>query len=515
MTTTILAWKDTLKKVKEIIDKAPIGYVLDYEISPDKTLKEALISVTGKTFVARAKISKIAPYENEKNVLKKKKDKLKTIVQIEKIEEIQDDIVNYEEITGGSIDKILSFAVLARKEEAKIEFRDPMEGKLSSEVKSIIRQVEKEGSNLPVKIAEQLVAARKKYGIGEKDFDKLIRVTLEKYKENGVVPFEAVGIVGAQSIGEPGTQMTMRTFHFAGVAEMDVTLGLPRLIEIVDARKTPSTPSMTIFLTEKARGDEDKAVGLARSIEATTLLDIADIEVNTTESYVLIMLDRQKMQERGLKREEILPRLKKIRMQKTTITEEENEIRLSLDEPSFKRIYQLYENLKTFQVKGLDGIKRAIVKFDQKAKEWIIYTQGSNLAGVMELKDVDYARTKTNDIIEISQVLGVEAAREAIIEESTSTLHNAGLTTDIRHLMLVADMMTFSGVVEAIGRHGISGKKASVLARAAFEITSKHLLNAGLIGEVDRLNGVAENIIVGQPITLGTGAVKLSYRREE
>jgi DNA-directed RNA polymerase subunit A" len=512
---TTLAWKDTLKKVKEIIDKAPIGYCLDYEIPAEKSMKEALITVTGKTFVAKAKISKITPYKNEKNILKKKKDKLKTLVMIEKIEEIQDDIVNYEEVNGESIDKILSFAILTRKEEAKIELREPMEGKLSGEVKSVLRQVEKEGNSLPIKIAEQLANAKKQYNIGEKDFDKLLKVTVEKYKETEVDPFEAVGIVGAQSIGEPGTQMTMRTFHFAGVAEMDVTLGLPRLIEIVDARKTPSTPSMTIYLSEKAKGDEDRAVGLARSIEATTLLDIADIEVNTTEGFVLIMLDKQKMQERGLKREEILPKLKKIRMQKTTITEEENEIKLSLDEPSFKKIYQLYESLKTFQVKGLDGIRRAIVKFDQKAKEWVLYTQGSNLAGVLELKDVDFARTKTNDIIEISQVLGVEAAREAIIEESTSTLHNAGLNTDIRHLMLVADMMTFSGTVEAIGRHGISGKKASVLARAAFEITSKHLLNAGLIGEVDRLNGVAENIIVGQPITLGTGAVKLAYRREE
>ncbi len=512
---TILAWKDTLKKVKEILEKAPIGYCLDYEIPADKSIKEALITVTGKTFIAKAKISKIAPYQNEKNVLKKKKDKLKTLITIEKIEEIQDDIVNYEEVSGGSVDKVLSFAVIVKKEEAKIELPDHMEGKLNSEVKSLIRQVEKDGNSLPVKIAEQLTAAKKHYGIGEKDFEKLIKATLEKYKETGVDPYEAVGIVGAQSIGEPGTQMTMRTFHFAGVAEMDVTLGLPRLIEIVDARKTPSTPSMTIFLTEKARGDEDRAVSLARSIESTTLLDVADIEVNTTEGYVLILLDKQKMQERGLKREEIMPKLKKIRMQKTVISEEENKIRLSQEEPSYKKIYQLYENLKTFQVKGLDGIKRAIVKFDQKAKEWVIYTQGSNLAGVMELKDVDYARTKTNDIIEISQVLGVEAAREAIIEESTSTLHNAGLNTDIRHLMLVSDMMTFSGNVEAIGRHGISGKKASVLARAAFEITSKHLLNAGLIGEVDKLNGVAENIIVGQPITLGTGAVKLSYRREE
>ncbi len=512
---TVLAWKDTLKKVKELIDKAPVGYCLDYDIPPDKAVKEALITITGKMFVAKAKISKIAPYQNEKNVIKKKKDKLKTLVMIEKIEEIQDDIVNYEEVNGGSVDKILSYVILSRKEEAKIIQREPMEEKLSNDVKAILHQVEKDGVDLPVKIAEQLAEAKKQYKIEGKDFDKLVKAAVEKYKETEVDPFEAVGIVGAQSIGEPGTQMTMRTFHFAGVAEMDVTLGLPRLIEIVDARKTPSTPSMTIYLSEKARGDEDKAVGLARSIESTTLLDIADIEVNTTESYVKILLDKQKMQERGLKREEILPRIKKIRMQKTTITEEENEIRLTLDEPSFKRIYQLYENLKTFQVKGLGGIKRAIVKFDQKAKEWVIYTQGSNLAGVLELKDVDFSRTRTNDIIEISQVLGVEAAREAIIEESTSTLHNAGLNTDIRHLMLVADMMTFSGVVEAIGRHGISGKKASVLARAAFEITSKHLLNAGLIGEVDRLNGVAENIIVGQPITLGTGAVKLAYRRED
>ncbi|MGC8562493.1 MAG: DNA-directed RNA polymerase subunit A'' [Thermoplasmata archaeon] len=512
---TILAWKDTLKKVKELIDKAPVGYCLDYDIPSDKSVKEALITITGKTFVAKAKISKISPYQNEKNVMKKKKDKLKTIVTIEKIEEIQDDIVNYEEVNGGSIDKILSYAVLTRKEEAKIVQREPMEGKLSNDVKTILHQVEKDGIDLPVRIAEQLANAKKQYKVEGNDFDKLVKAAVGKYKETEVDPFEAVGIVGAQSIGEPGTQMTMRTFHFAGVAEMDVTLGLPRLIEIVDARKTPSTPSMTIYLSEKAREDEDKAVGLARAIESTILLDIADIEINTTESYVRILLDKQKMLERGLKREEILPRLKKIRMQKTTITEEENEIRLTLDEPSFKRIYQLYENLKTFQVKGLDGIKRAIVKFDQKVKEWVIYTQGSNLAGVLELKDVDFSRTRTNDIIEISQVLGVEAAREAIIEESTSTLHNAGLNTDIRHLMLVADMMTFSGVVEAIGRHGISGKKASVLARAAFEITSKHLLNAGLIGEVDRLNGVAENIIVGQPITLGTGAVKLAYRREE
>jgi len=110
-----------------------------------------------------------------------------------------------------------------------------------------------------------------------------------------------------------------------------------------------------------------------------------------------------------------------------------------------------------------------------------------------------------------SYVLGIEAARNAILEEASSTLKEQGLSVDLRHLMLVADVMTNTGVVRAIGRHGISGEKSSVLARAAFEITTTHLLNAGVVGELDPLQGVAENIIVGQPITLGTGAVKLVY----
>ncbi|MFA5311951.1 MAG: DNA-directed RNA polymerase subunit A'', partial [Methanomassiliicoccales archaeon] len=82
---------------------------------------------------------------------------------------------------------------------------------------------------------------------------------------------------------------------------------------------------------------------------------------------------------------------------------------------------------------------------------------------------------------------------------------------DIRHIMLVSDLMTADGDVKAIGRHGISGRKSSVLARAAFEITAAHLLHAALTGEEDHLDGVAENIIVGQPVTLGTGAVNLVY----
>jgi len=515
-TQQILVWKDTLKKVSEIIQKAKdstVCYCVDYDIPSNIKVKEGMITVSGKTFVVRFKISSIKPYENQQGCIFKKKDNPRTCIEISKAEEIQEDIVKYEELSGMSIEKIDTYSILRPKEEIKIELKENPLDKLDPEVKSTYDLALKIGYNLPINICKDLVAVKKKYNVSEKDYHELIKATAEKYMENLVDPYEAVGIVGAQSIGEPGTQMTMRTFHFAGIAEMDVTLGLPRLIEIVDARKTPSTPSMTIYLDEKIRNNEEKARELASKIETTTITDIADLEVNTTEMYVKIILDKEKLKERNLQKEEITSKLKKMKLQKYEIEEDGYEIKITLDEPSYKRLYNLSESLKSLQVKGVPKIRRAIVKYDDKKKEWVIYTQGSNLPAVLEMDGIDFARTKTNDIMEIAETLGIEAARQAIIDESISTLQEAGLHTDTRHLMLVADIMTYDGTVQAIGRHGVSGKKASVLARAAFEITSKHLLNAGLIGEVDKLNGVAENIIVGQPITLGTGAVNLIYKR--
>ena len=167
--------------------------------------------------------------------------------------------------------------------------------------------------------------------------------------------------------------------------------------------------------------------------------------------------------------------------------------------------------VKDSKIQGIEGIHRAIIRKEKANDEYVIYTEGSNLQKVLEKDRVDKKRTSTNSIQEIYEVLGVEAARNSIIDEASKTLDEQGLTVDIRHIMLVSDLMTNDGDVKAIGRHGISGRKSSVLARAAFEITAAHLLHAALTGEVDHLDGVAENIIVGQPVTLGTGAVNLVY----
>ncbi len=178
-------------------------------------------------------------------------------------------------------------------------------------------------------------------------------------------------------------------------------------------------------------------------------------------------------------------------------------------------LLQLEEKIRDLRLKGIPGIERANVQFDDKEGEYYLSTIGSNLSRVSEIETIDRSRTYTNNIIEVFNYLGIEAARQAIINELESTLLSARLEVDVRHLLMVADVMTSEGEVRAIGRHGVSGTKHSILARAAFEVTVNHLLKAGIIGETDRLTGVAENIIVGQPISLGTGSVELFYIPEE
>ena len=192
------------------------------------------------------------------------------------------------------------------------------------------------------------------------------------------------------------------------------------------------------------------------------------------------------------------------------VNEKENQIILSDPESSFKKLHLLELKVAKTIVAGITAVKRAIIR--KENGEYVIFTEGSALAEVLANPKVNPTFTTTNDITEICQVLGIEAGRNAIIHEMTQTLQEQGLDVDLRHCMLVADIMTAGGAVRAIGRHGISGSKTSVIARAAFEITSTHLLQAGLIGEEDHLRGVAENIILGQPVTLGTGAVKVMYK---
>lgn len=363
---------------------------------------------------------------------------------------------------------------------------------------------------LPDKIISNLSNELKKTRVTKKQLDEVIERALAAYENSRIPPCEAAGVVSAQSIGEPGTQMTMRTFHYAGVAEINVTLGLPRLIEIVDARKNPSTPMMTIFLEKEYAFDRDKARELAWKIEATYINSLGNTSTDITEMKIIIELNKKALNQRNIEVEELAGKIEEelgipVASSGTTLT-------MGPEEPSYRQLLQLGKQLRTVTLKGIKGIKRVVIRKEESG-EYVLYTEGSELKQVLGIDGVDNTRTRTNNVNEIFEVMGIEAGRAALIHEATETLNEQGLTVDIRHLMLVADIMSVDGEVKSIGRHGISGEKASVLARAAFEVTVSHLLDSGIAGDVDELRGVTENVIVGQPIRLGTGNVRLISKK--
>ena len=363
---------------------------------------------------------------------------------------------------------------------------------------------------LPEKIVNNLIGELKKTKVTKKQLEEIIERVLAAYENSRIPACEAAGVVSAQSIGEPGTQMTMRTFHYAGVAEINVTLGLPRLIEIVDARKNPSTPMMTIFLEKEYSHDRDKARELAWKIESTYISSLGSMSTDITEMKIIIGLNKKALGQRSITVKELAVKIEE-ELGVPVDTTGDN-LTMGPEEPSYRQLLQLGKQLNTITLKGIKGIKRVVIRKEDSG-EYVLYTEGSELKQVLAIEGVDATRTRTNNVNETYDVMGIEAGRAALIHEAKETLNEQGLTVDIRHLMLVSDIMSVDGEVKSIGRHGISGEKASVLARAAFEVTVNHLLDSGIGGDVDELRGVTENVIVGQPIRLGTGNVKLISKK--
>ena len=520
----VILWKDTKKNMDLLEEHGRVSYAVDFPV--DKSIEEAYISTDKKKVSFRAKILEKREYEpasakvegtkkksaqkgqKAEDLIMKKKTGLKTILVLDPLEKLTPPIPASDFNLGRNKIPSVDTFYEAELDKVIITHKVKYSEDIVPAVSALIQKEMEKGVVLPLSIAETLVKIKKDKG--DEFFKKILKRVESELEARQIDPFEAVGIIAAQSIGEPGTQMTMRTFHYAGVKEVDVTLGLPRLIEIVDARRTPSTPSMDIFLKDEYAKDDEAVSRVIKEIENTSIIDVADIITDTDEMTVNIRPNKKLMDRRRINIQDIMEALDGIKL--TTIIQNENgDIEVKAQQESYKRLYQLQEQLKVVNIKGLPGIRRAVAVKERDGK-YKLQTQGSNLKQVLEIEEVDAVKTTTNDIVEIANVLGIEAARNAILKESRDTLKEQSLDVDERHLMVVADMMTFEGQVRAVGRQGISGKKSSVLARAAFEITVKHLMRAGIIGETDSLTGVAENIIVGQPITLGTGAVDLIYK---
>ena len=356
------------------------------------------------------------------------------------------------------------------------------------------------------RLTSLVTEALQKSNLSRDGIETVCKKGLSLYDKAKVEPGQAVGIITAQSIGEPGTQMTLRTFHFAGIKERNVTLGLPRLIELVDARKKPVTPTMDIYLDEESKKSREKAIEVARNILQTKVSALISDSETDYSAEIKLILSENRLRERGCSIAEVEAALSSNKKFKMETVGELITLKL-VEETDAPTAIAIRNKVLNTTVKGVPEIER--VTLVQKDDEWVIQTTGSNIAKVLEVKGIDKRNVRTNNVFEIAGTLGIEAARNALINELNSTLEDQGLEVDNRYIMLVSDLMCSRGYMQQIGRHGIAGTKDSVLARAALEITVPTIAHAALGGEIEQLKGITENVIVGSNIPIGSGTVDL------
>jgi DNA-directed RNA polymerase subunit A" len=321
-----------------------------------------------------------------------------------------------------------------------------------------------------------------------------------KHKGDKVASGEAIGVVTAQSFGEASTQMVLNVFHAAGVAEMQVTQGLPRLIEILDARKLPKTPSMEIYLDKEHNNEKDARI-VAEKIKEVKLKEIiSDIAIDFGAKKIKIGVDSKYLKVAHISLDKAVEVLHE---KGFTVKKLSDGLVLDMAREDYKIIYKTKEKIKEVILTGVKNISQVLVV--KRGKDYVILTAGSNLKDILKFKGVDASKVITNDIHEISNILGVEAARQAVINEIQKVIASQGLAIDWKHAMLVADTMTASGVVKGVTRMGIIGDKNSILARASFETPVPQFVQATKTGKKDKLASVIENIILNQPVPVGTG----------
>ncbi|GAP85358.1 putative DNA-directed RNA polymerase ii largest subunit [Rosellinia necatrix] len=413
----------------------------------------------------------------------------------------------------------------------------------------------------PLACAQRLNKMAFHHVIGELD---------RKWRRAMVNPGEMVGVLAAQSIGEPATQMTLNTFHFTGIASKNVTLGVPRLKEILNVASNIKTPSMLVY-QKGARSKED-AKRLRSLVEHTNLRSVTtsteiyyDPVIDSTtvaadadmvESFYLIpdeslpplekqsrwllriVLDRQKMLDKELTIDDVVMRLKQdygsdlailpsddnsllqvIRIRPMPDDKDDGDKAIE-DDIMLKRLSDhLMENLT---LRGVKGIERAFLNDvastivneqgalvqdnqDESCKEWYLDTQGTALREVLAVEGVDAKRTSTNDLWQIVEVFGIEAARAALLNELRRVLAFDGSYVNERHLSLLVDVMTYRGSIAAVTRHGINRADTGALMRCSFEETVEILLEAASLGELDDCRGISENVMLGQLAPMGTG----------
>lgn len=434
----------------------------------------------------------------------------------------------------------------------------------------ITKQVQQNASLLFRMLLRSTFASRRvieEYHLNSASFNWILGEIESRFHKAIVAPGEMVGTIAAQSIGEPATQMTLNTFHYAGVSSKNVTLGVPRLKEIINVARNNKTPSTTIYLEGEYKREMHKAKEVQTALEYTTLKKVTerteiwydpDVENTIIEEdqdtvfayyslmvgedftkyspWVLrIVLNRRMLLDKEIKPQLIVAKLKENFGQEMDIfcSDENAEVpvircRLIRDEYYKESAVDLEDEediflrrleghiLNAIALRGVPDISRVFmvekknVQLNQigeyeQYSEWVLETDGINLKEVLTVDHVDASRTSSNSIVEIMETLGIEAARAALLRELRNVIEFDGSYVNFRHLALLCDVMTAKGSLMAITRHGINRAETGALMRCSFEETVEILVDAAASGEADYCNGVAENIIMGQMAPLGTG----------
>jgi len=394
-------------------------------------------------------------------------------------------------LDGVEPDEFFFGAITGRDALMDTALRTPKSGYLYRRLANALQDIKVEYDRTVRDGSEKIIQF--KYGGDGKDVSEL-------HKGEKIASGNAIGIITAQSFGEPSTQMVLRTFHSAGVAEMQVTSGLPRLIEIFDARRTPSTPEMEIYLDKQHNNEKDARI-IAEKIQEVKLKDIIkEIKVNFSGKKIEAVIDNNAIKRVHSSIQSITFKLKEKGQDCKVIG---NSVIFGEKDLDFKQIYKLKEKIKESHISGIKGIEQILVV--KRERDYVILTAGTNLKEITEFKGIDKTRTISNDLHEVCDVLGIEVARSVIIKEIRKVINSQGLDINERHLKLIADAMTTTGIVKGITRMGIISQKSSILARASFETPIKQFINATLKDNKDELSSVIENIILNQPVPVGTG----------
>ncbi|CAL9699297.1 unnamed protein product [Knipowitschia caucasica] len=392
--------------------------------------------------------------------------------------------------------------------------------------------------------SERIKKTRDKYGINDNgttepkvlyqldritptQLEKFLETCRDKYMRAQMEPGSAVGALCAQSIGEPGTQMTLKTFHFAGVASMNITLGVPRIKEIINASKNISTPIITAHLD--IDDDADFARLVKGRIEKTLLGEISEYieEVFLPDDcFILVKLSLERIRLLRLEVNAETVRysicMSKLKVKPADIAVHgEAVVCVSPRENSKSSMYYVLQTLKgdlpKVVVQGIPEVSRAVIHIDEQSsvKKYKLLVEGDNLRSVMATHGVKGSGTTSNNTYEVEKTLGIEAARSTIVNEIQYTMVNHGMSIDRRHVMLLADLMSYKGEILGITRFGLAKMKESVLMLASFEKTADHLFDAAYFGQKDSVCGVSECIIMGIPMNIGTGLFKLLHKADK